>query len=158
MKFSSTFIATLICGIAVSSIAEAQTNPPAQSQLLSTVWALGDPDDTAFRFEQCGPQFCARVVALGAPGPDSVGATDTLNPNPALRSRPVCGLQVIRGLTPDPNGWRGGVAYNPADGTDLRFNIQRNRSGALRLVVAGLPAFMASVPLVPASRNLMRPC
>lgn len=158
MRPEGTFIFAFILGVMASTIASAQTSPPAQSQLLSGVWALGDPNDTAFKFEQCGPQFCARVVALGAPGPDSVPATDSLNPNPALRSRPVCGMQVIRGLTPDQNGWRGGIAYNPGDGTDVRFTIQRSRNGALRFVIAGLPAFMASVPLVQAARSPLRPC
>jgi hypothetical protein len=158
MKFEGPFLFALILGVITSTIASAQTSPPAQSQLLLGAWALGDPNDTAFKFEPCGPQFCARVVALGAPGPDSVAATDTLNPNPALRNRPVCGMQVIRGLTADQNGWRGGTAYNPGDGTDVRFSIQRSRSGTLRLIVAGLPAFLAAVPLVPAARNPQRPC
>jgi hypothetical protein len=155
MKLAAILKFAFLLPVLATSAAIAQSQP---SQLVGSIWALEDPNDTALRFEPCGVQICARVVALGAPGPDSVTATDARNPNPSLRSRPVCGLQVIQGLTPDRSGWKGGTAYNPGDGTDLRFRINRSRDGNFRVVVAGLPAFIASVPLVPAARNLQRPC
>jgi Uncharacterized protein conserved in bacteria (DUF2147) len=155
MKLDAVLKFATLLPVLATSAALAQSP---SSQLIGGNWALEDPNDTAFRFEPCGVQICARVVALGAPGPDSVPATDARNPNPSLRTRPVCGLQVIQGLTPDRSGWKGGSAYNPGDGTDLRFRINRSRDGNYRVVVAGLPAFIASVPLVPAARNLQRPC
>jgi Uncharacterized protein conserved in bacteria (DUF2147) len=92
MKHDAILKLAILMPILATSSAIAQSP---SSQLIGGNWALEDPNDTAFRFEPCGVQVCARVVALGAPGPDSVSATDARNPNPSLRTRPVCGLQVI---------------------------------------------------------------
>ena len=51
----------------------------------------------------CGDgRLCGRVAALG-----KLAATDAFNPIPANRSRPVCGLVLMTGLTGDNEGWRG---------------------------------------------------
>jgi len=42
--------------------------------------------------------------------------TDMLNPDPAKRTRPLLGLQVVHGLSPNgPNKWSGQI-YNADDG------------------------------------------
>lgn len=43
--------------------------------------------------------------------------TDVRNPYPALRSRPIQGLQIINGFRPDGGAvWTGASIYNPEDG------------------------------------------
>lgn len=43
--------------------------------------------------------------------------TDVRNPYPALRSRPIQGLQIINGFRPDGDAaWTGASIYNPEDG------------------------------------------
>ena len=64
---------------------------------------------------KCGEAVCAYVVAspiLDA-NPDQ---RDVHNPDPALRDRPIRGLQVLWGFIGGPHEWAGGTAYNPETG------------------------------------------
>jgi hypothetical protein len=145
----------LAVALCVSGGAQAQTPLP---QLISSNLALGDPREAVLRFEACGTQVCARIVALGQAQEEPLPETDQFNPNPSLRNRSVCGLQVIQGLTPDRTGWRGGTVYNPSDGKTFRINIQRARGGGFRLVVGGLPPLINTLPLVTPARSPERAC
>ncbi len=66
----------------------------------------------------CGePRICAKIVALKKPL-DKQGRpkVDHENPDPALRSRPVIGLEIMSGMKPDgQDRWRGSI-YNADDG------------------------------------------
>lgn len=72
----------------------------------------------ALQFFECGDGACGRVVWLRKyQDPQGRPSRDKRNPNPALRSRPVCGLTIIEGLRPvRPGLWKGGTFYNPHDG------------------------------------------
>jgi uncharacterized protein (DUF2147 family) len=66
----------------------------------------------------CGePKICATIVGLRRPL-DKFGKpkVDHENPNPALRSRPVIGLEIMSGMKPDgQDKWKGSI-YNADDG------------------------------------------
>lgn len=67
---------------------------------------------------ECGDLMCGRILWLLTPR-DAQGefARDFKNPDPALRSRALCGMTVIWGMQPSgPNSWGGGWFYNPDDG------------------------------------------
>ena len=58
---------------------------------------------------------------------DAAGALDLdkNNPIPARRTRGLCGLTIIRGLTPlGGNRWGGGTLYNPDDGVTYNLSAQ----------------------------------
>lgn len=61
----------------------------------------------------CGEARCGRVAWLKKPyGPDGQLLLDYRNSDPALRSRPVCGLEVVSGFKPQPDGtWGDGTVY-----------------------------------------------
>jgi uncharacterized protein (DUF2147 family) len=62
--------------------------------------------------------LCGRIVWLKDATDESGGPRlDTRNPDPARRSRPICGLVVMGGLKPaGPERWDGGSVNNPQDG------------------------------------------
>lgn len=60
-------------------------------------------------------------VALGlatmAPAPGGWSRADGRDPDPALRSRPVVGTEIVSGLREtSPGFWTGGRLHNPDDG------------------------------------------
>lgn len=73
-----------------------------------------------------------RIVWLKVPqyidpvdGPVGMTKVDRMNPDPALRSQPIIGLQVIRGLTPGSgNRWDGGTCYDPESGKSYKCKMQ----------------------------------
>jgi uncharacterized protein (DUF2147 family) len=74
---------------------------------------------------KCGDKYCGRIVWLkdplypagsreGTPGTPKI---DHKNPDPALRSRPVMGLQFMHNFAHDGgNIWKGGKLYDPEKG------------------------------------------
>ena len=72
---------------------------------------LSEDGGTKVRISTCGGnKLCATLVWLDHPIDPATGRpkTDRLNPDPAKRSRPLIGLQVVNALAPSgPNTWSG---------------------------------------------------
>jgi len=94
---------------------------------------LTDPDDAggAARVEitRDGESYSGRIVWLAEPvysaedGPEWEGRAkvDRENPDPALRSRPVLGLEIVGGFHYEGKGkWSGGTIYDPNNGKTYR--------------------------------------
>jgi uncharacterized protein (DUF2147 family) len=85
------------------------------------VW-LTEHRDAAVAIDPCGGDvalmLCGRIVWLqNATDESGRRRLDSRNPDPLRRSRPVCGLVVMGGLSPSgPDSWHGGTVYNPQDG------------------------------------------
>ncbi|MNU92701.1 hypothetical protein D3C71_826250 [compost metagenome] len=65
--------------------------------------------------ERCGAVLCAKVVDAAAlrANPDQ---RDVRNRDPALRTRPVKGLTVLRAASGGPRVWNAGPLYDPDSG------------------------------------------
>ena len=91
--------------------------------------------------EPCGDTLCARVVWLRSPYDDN-GCTlsDKHNPNPALRGRPMIGIDLLNGLQAVGDGtWDGGTIYDPTTGRSYRCMVSMDDEN--RLLVRGYIAF-----------------
>ncbi len=59
---------------------------------------------------------------------------DLKNKNPALKTRPLLGLTVLRGLRSAGDGtWRDGKIYNPDDGVDYQALMTIQGDGTLHV-------------------------
>lgn len=79
---------------------------------------LTEKGDARIHVTQCGRSLCGKVVWLrDAIDPDTGRPqTDSKNPNPALASRPMVGVQLFIGMNPaGPGRWAGRI-YNADDG------------------------------------------
>lgn len=84
----------------------------------------------------CGDRLCGAVVWLRNPLDKATGKPqiDANNPDPALRNRPIVGLQLIRGLKPAPGGrWTGGSIYDPQTGKTYDSRLSLNPDGTLKV-------------------------
>lgn len=92
----------------------------------------------------CGDRLCGKIVWFRWPN-DAQGLplVDLKNKNPALRSRPLLGLTVLRDLRhTGENRWAGGRIYNPDDGMDYGAQMSIQDDGTLRVRAYVLfPAF-----------------
>lgn len=72
---------------------------------------------------------------LYPPGDPSAGApkVDRENPDPAHRTRPVLGLELIRGFRWDGKRWVDGEVYDPVSGNTYRATISLESRDRLRL-------------------------
>ncbi|CAO4145173.1 DUF2147 domain-containing protein [Methylorubrum thiocyanatum] len=75
---------------------------------LSGVWQTETAGSTV-RIARCGGGYCGTIAATAGSG------VDAQNPDPALRSRKLVGVQIMQAGTPSGAGFEGSL-YNPNDG------------------------------------------
>jgi uncharacterized protein (DUF2147 family) len=107
-------------------------------------------DESQVEIFRCGKKLCGKIVSLKNPnytesrdGPVGTPILDRKNPDPALRSRPVIGLQILEGFTEQgDNTWGNGTCYDPKSGTTYRGKIHLASSRRLELRgFVGIPLF-----------------
>lgn len=102
-------------------------SPGAHAQTPEGTW-LSEDGRTKVQIVNCGGKLCATVAWLGEPNDPATGQpkTDKHNPDPQKRSRPLIGLQVVNGMTPNgENVWSGRI-YNADDGRTYKASLTLN--------------------------------
>ena len=76
------------------------------------------PGSAVVRIAACGPDLCATLLQLEPNAPIHL---DENNPDPALHTRKLCGLQIGYGFhLTDPTHAEGGHLYDPKSGRTYR--------------------------------------
>ena len=93
--------------------------PAAAAPQVHGVWMI--EGEVAIAVAPCGAgSLCGRVVWLRTSRDDAGRPKrDAMNPDAALRDRPLCGVIVLDGLLPvpdEPGRWAAGSFYDPRDG------------------------------------------
>ncbi len=71
----------------------------------------------------CGAALCGRIVRIVKPDPGKP-LNDANNPDKALRSRPILGIAILSGFTPNSDRWKGQI-YDPQSGRTYRSELSR---------------------------------
>lgn len=79
-----------------------------QGRDASGLW-LTETGASKVRIGRCGDGYCGTLASVAGPG------LDAKNPDPALRSRSLVGVQIMNTRTAGTNGYEG-TLYNPNDG------------------------------------------
>jgi uncharacterized protein (DUF2147 family) len=103
---------------------------PAAASPIDGLW-LTDDHKGVVRVGPCGgPRICGWIVRVLDSGP-GVPTTDVNNPMRFLRSRPIIGLPVLTGFTPNGEEYSGGNAYDPKAGRAYRASLRLRSGNAL---------------------------
>ena len=97
---------------------------------------LAPAGDAKARLTPCGAGVCGAIVWLKRPNDPATGrpVTDTHNPDPAQRARPVVGMRFLNGFRPDgDNRWTGGHIYDPKSGKTYDSKQSLDGKGDLKL-------------------------
>lgn len=79
------------------------------------------PENSVISIAPCGGSLCAQVLSTGD---ETAARVDTNNPDAALRTRPLCGLQIGQGFHGnDPNKAEGGRLYDPRSGKTYKGSM-----------------------------------
>ena len=95
------------------------------------VWKT-QTDDGLIRIASCGGSLCG-FVAGSARLTAQPGQLDERNRDPALRSRQIMGLLMMKLKPVGAGQWRDGWIYNPKDGGTYQASIEMAKDGHLRL-------------------------
>ena len=96
------------------------------------MWETGE---SHIEIYDCGDLLCGRIVALDAPL-DAAGKpkTDENNPDSALKSRPIMGMDLIAGFSRKSDSkWVGGTIYDPRDGKTYKCKMTLQKDGTLKV-------------------------
>jgi uncharacterized protein (DUF2147 family) len=87
------------------------------------------------RIAPCGSKLCGAIVWLKNPNDKNTGRPqlDEKNPDPALRKRPIQGLQILSGFKPGPGKLTGGAIYDPQSGKTYVSKLSLNPDGTLKV-------------------------
>ena len=78
------------------------------------IWLTNDkPEATQVELEKCGDKYCGKIIWT-----KNADALDKENPEDALKTRKILGLNLVRDFTydADDNRWVDGFIYNPENG------------------------------------------
>ena len=96
-------------------------------------WLSGDGDgwiDIAL----VGDRLVGRIAGSPNDQPGDAPRYDELNPDPALRARPLLGLTIMSGFRYDADGrWVDGRIYDPNSGNTYKGTIQQVDANTLKL-------------------------
>ena len=99
------------------------------------ITGLWDTGESHVEIYACGDLVCGRIAALDEPlDEDGNAKLDTNNPDPALRSRPIIGMDLIAGFSrAGKTKWEDGTIYDPRDGETYKCVIKLQRDGTLKV-------------------------
>jgi uncharacterized protein (DUF2147 family) len=101
-----------------------------------TGWWLDAEGKGGILITPCGQgQLCGTVAWLKHPLNDAgKPKTDIHNPVAALQARPLCGLALLGGFSPEGSGyWDGGWIYDPESGNTYHAHFTLEADGTLHL-------------------------
>src|SRR5262245_7712666 len=83
-----------------------------------------------------GATYSGKVTWLKDGMRDGKPVMDAKNANPALRSRPLMGLEILSGFTLQPDGvWKSGTVYSPRKGQAYPAEISLTKDGRVDIKV-----------------------
>ncbi len=94
------------------------------AQEVTGKWKLDD-GSAIVEVYKAGDAYNGRIVWLAEPdGPDGKPAVDQNNPDKALRSRQLIGLNMLSGLKKDGGEYKGGSIYDPGNGKTYNCSMK----------------------------------
>jgi uncharacterized protein (DUF2147 family) len=145
--------ATIVLVLTLTAAVPLLSQPPANhASSISGDWRIAN-GSAVIRIEPCGAQMCGRITQLTRE-PD---ALDVANPNPALTTRRICGITILKGLQVSAAGrWAAGQLYDPESGKILNGISVTQKGDRLRVAMGSGPFTGAETwQRVPA---VTRPC
>jgi len=98
---------------------------------ITGLW-LTDDGKGLVQIEPCGTHMCGRIVKVLDTRPD-VPKTDSHNPDPKLRNRPLTGLMTLWDFNRSGSVWKDGRAYDPKSGKSYKSTLAKNPDGSLKV-------------------------
>jgi len=98
---------------------------------ITGLW-LTDDSKGLVQIEPCGAHMCGRIVKVLDTRPD-VPKTDSHNPDPKLRNRPLTGLMTLWDFNRSGLVWKDGRAYDPKSGKSYKSTLAKNPDGSLKV-------------------------
>ncbi len=128
MKMTPSIFALFLCLVMAASCYAAGADD------ILGVWN-NEEKDARIEVFKCGDKYCGKIIWVKEPnypagsteGTPGTPRLDNHNPDPAQRTRPIFGLQIVKDFVfAGDNLWKGGTVYDP--------KVGKTYSGKIKLV------------------------
>lgn len=92
---------------------------------------LTEEGDAVVEISACGASLCGVIASVTRKTAGPV--LDAKNEDPALRNRPVQGLQILSGFRQKGDGWIDGRIYSPKEGRSFKSKVLPLPDGRLKV-------------------------
>jgi uncharacterized protein (DUF2147 family) len=111
-------IVVFLVALAIAPVAFSQ-EPESASIRIRGNWLTAEGESKIEIYRCDSVTLCGKIVWLRDPLKNGKPVVDDKNPEDTLRTRPVMGLELLRGFTYAGDGvWSGGKIYDPKSGND----------------------------------------
>ena len=115
---------------------------------------LMDDKETVIEFKPCGEKLCGYLIFIG----ENSNVKDEKNPVLEKRTRPLCNLEFIVGLTLDGERYSGGTLYDPESGETYDVYLSGISKEIKMRVYVGSPMWGETIKLTPITTGLFKRC
>lgn len=100
-----------------------------------TPLGLWESGESHIEIYHCGERLCGRIAALDEPlDENGKPKLDDNNPDPALRTRPILGMDLIADFSrKSDRKWVNGTIYDPRDGKTYKCKMTLQKDGTLKV-------------------------
>lgn len=116
-------------------------------------WLMEDKE-TVIEFKPCGEKLCGYLVFIG----ENSNVKDEKNPVLEKRTRPLCNLEFIVGLTLAGERYSSGRLYDPESGETYDAYFSGNGKEIKMRVYAGAPMLGETIKLTNITAGLFKRC
>lgn len=116
-------------------------------------WLMEDKE-TVIEFKPCGEKLCGYLVFIG----EKNNVKDEKNPILEKRTRLLCNLEFIVGLTLDSERYSGGTLYDPESGETYDVYFSGIGKEIKMRVYAGSPILGETIKLTNIAAGLFKRC
>jgi uncharacterized protein (DUF2147 family) len=139
-------LAFCVVSLAIMALQAFDANA-AQPSEVAGVW-LSPKANMRVRIGPCGAALCGNIIWLKVSSNPQTGEqlTDRNNPDPANRSKPLLGVQMVSGLKPSGTAgeWTGQV-YSPGEGKTYDANFLMDGPNTLKVEVCRIAGLLCGV-------------
>lgn len=129
MRFRPPALPPIVAGM-FTAAALAVGGPAAAAVPIVGHW-LTEDGNAVIAVAPCGRVLCGHVERV-VKSPPGAAKTDSHNPDPALRGRPIVGVPILTEFADAGADWRGRI-YNPEDGRTYKSIVTHETNGTLKV-------------------------
>lgn len=123
-------VSLLLSCLFLCPLARAQQPAPTHDSGMTGLWLTEDKEGVV-KIYQCGKALCGMLYWL-KPSTTADAAIDDKNPDPKLRTRPLCGMEFMGGFAEQPDGsYSNGWIYSPRHGATFGAAISNGEDDTL---------------------------
>lgn len=96
---------------------------------------LNEEQDAKIEVINRDGKYFGKIVWLEEPNEEDTGLpkVDDENPDPALQTRPVMGLEILKDFVFDEDEWNSGTIYDPKNGNTYKCYMRKESPTVLKI-------------------------